>query len=185
MIILHPFKFKQFPIEWEWLLYEPGPKVLAEALRHYGIMEVRGKGSFPDFSKWAKELGVQSVMTDDDVPWCGLFVGICVKRAEFEVVQHPYRAKSWLSFGNAVLTPMLGDVLVFERKGGGHVGFYVGETLDTYAVLGGNQSNSVNITFIAKDRLVSAQRCNWKIMQPPNVRQVWVTASGELSTNEA
>lgn len=185
MTILTPFKYKQFPIEWEWLLQEPGPKVLREALSHYGIMEKPGKGSFADFDKWAKELNVQSVLYDDDVPWCGLFVGICVKRAGFEVVAHPYRAKSWLKFGNPVLTPMLGDVLVFARKGGGHVGFYVGETLDAYAVLGGNQSNMVNITFIDKGRLINAQRCHWRIMQPPNVRQVFVTQTGELSINEA
>ena len=32
------------------------------------------------------------------------------------------RAKEWVKFGNPVKQAMLGDILVFDRKNGGHVG---------------------------------------------------------------
>jgi cell wall-associated NlpC family hydrolase len=80
---------------------------------------------------------------------------------------------------------MLGDVLVFKRQGGGHVGLYVGEDKDAYHVLGGNQSDSVSITRILKDRLHAARRCTWKTAQPANVRRVFLSGSGAVSQNEA
>lgn len=80
---------------------------------------------------------------------------------------------------------MLGDILVFKRDGGGHVGFYVAEDKDYYHVLGGNQSDSVNITRIAKYRCVGIRRCDWKTAQPNAVKKYIVEASGKISTNEA
>jgi uncharacterized protein (TIGR02594 family) len=177
------FKYKQLPIEWEWLLNEPGPKMLDEALQHYGILEKVGKGSQPDISQWAKELNLQNTFTDDDIPWCGLFVAIVAKRCGKTVVKNPLWAKNWLNFGIKALTPMLGDVMVFGRGSGGHVGFYVGETDAAYAILGGNQSNSVTITWISKNRFLGARR-QYNI-QPANVRVIKLKKSGQLSTNEA
>lgn len=188
MTQLTQFKHKQFPMNWEWLLHEPGPLILVEGLKHYGIMEHPGKGSFANFDSWATELHVASVMTDDAVPWCGLFMGIIAKRAGWEefIPDACYRARNWLLFGNSVDQAALGDILVFSRAGGNHVALYVGETKTHYAVLGGNQSNMVNIMLIEKERLVGAQRCPWRRLQPPNVRRVFVTEDGLLiSTDEA
>ncbi|HEY3495976.1 MAG TPA: hypothetical protein VGK73_14860, partial [Polyangiaceae bacterium] len=39
----------------------------------------------------------------------------------------------------------------------GHVGFYVGEDATAYQILGGNQANSVCLTWLAKDRLLAAR----------------------------
>jgi hypothetical protein len=41
-------------------------------------------------------------------------------------------------------------VLVFERPGGGHVGYYFGEDATAYHVLGGNQGDAVTIARIAR-----------------------------------
>jgi cell wall-associated NlpC family hydrolase len=79
---------------------------------------------------------------------------------------------------------MLGDVLVFSRDGGGHVGIYVGEDAKTYRVLGGNQGDKVSIVPILKTRCVGIRRTNWKISQPKNVRKIFLSESGTLSTNE-
>jgi len=46
-------------------------------------------------------------------------------------------------------------VLVFDRAGGGHVGFYVGEDLTSYDVLGGNQGDRVSIMRLEKSRCVA------------------------------
>ena len=67
----------------------------------------------------------------------------------------------------------------------GHVGLYVGEDAAAYHVLGGNQSDKVCITRIAKNRLYAIRRPQFKIGQPRNVRQVFLESSGRLSTNEA
>lgn len=182
------FKHKQFPLEWEWLLREPGPKILLEAISHYGILEHPGKGSFPNFDRWTYELGISQVITDDDIPWCGVFVGICALRAGWDVPLYPYRALQWLTWGQAATIPELGCVLVFNRKGGGHVGFYVGETNKEYAVLGGNQSNMVNISLIEKSRLMGQRECPWRIAKPGNIRPVHLAVDNAgrlISTNEA
>ena len=79
---------------------------------------------------------------------------------------------------------MFGDILVFSRGNGGHVGFYVGEDDTCYHVLGGNQSNMVNVTRILKSRCISIRRCSWKISQPLNVKVVKLSPNGIISTNE-
>jgi hypothetical protein len=80
--------------------------------------------------------------------------------------------------------PMLGDVLVFVRNGGGHVGLYVGEDETAFHVLGGNQSDAVNIKRIAKRRLYAARWPTYRA-EPVNVRQIPLAPNGALSANEA
>ncbi|OYV04060.1 MAG: TIGR02594 family protein, partial [Verrucomicrobiales bacterium VVV1] len=102
---------------------------------------------------------------------------------------NPLGARNWLAFGVLQQKPSLGDVLVFWRgaSGGfnGHVGLYVGEDAQAFHVLGGNQSDRVMIKRIAKNRLLGARRCPWRINQPAAVRPVVLAANGALSTNEA
>ena len=77
-----------------------------------------------------------------------------------------------------------GDVLVFKRKGGGHVGLYVGHDASAFHVLGGNQSDRVSITRLSRNRLVAVRRPAYRA-QPANVRPIPLAASGSLSVNEA
>jgi len=167
------------------------PRVIAEAMKLYGTKEIIGIKHNPIILNWAKELG-QYVGIDykaDEVPWCGLFVGVCVFRAGFKPVNICVRASEWSKFGVPSDMPSIGDILVFSRSGGGHVGFYVGENKHYYYVLGGNQSNTVNIMSLEKKRLTHARRCKWKIAQPKSVRPFFVTESAianiDISTNEA
>ena len=60
-----------------------------------------------------------------------------------------------------------------------------GEDAQAFHVLGGNQSDRVMIKRIAKNRLLGARRCPWRINQPAAVRPVVLAANGALSTNEA
>jgi hypothetical protein len=169
---------------YDWLKEEKSPKILVEAVKHIGVKEIVGKQHNPKIMQWAEDLGV-SWYTNDEIPWCGLFVAHCAKSAGVQVVKSPLRALSWAEYGTAVDDPMLGDILTFKRDGGGHVGIYVGEDDDHYHVLGGNQSNSVNVTRIVKSRLYKARRTAWKVAQPSNVRKVYLEAKGTVSTNEA
>ena len=95
-------------------------------------------------------------------------------------------ALEWAAFGTSVPKggAALGDVLVFKRKGGGHVGLYVGHDASAFHVLGGNQSDRVTISRLSKQRLVAARRPAYRA-QPANVRPIPLAASGSLSVNEA
>lgn len=174
-----------------WVWREQGPRILREALHLHGTIEFPGEQNNPLILEWAKEVDPRhddwlgGWYTEDSTPWCGLYVGICARRAGFPHNQKLLAAKEWANWGEPVLTPMLGDVLVFTREGGGHVGFYIGEDDTAFHVLGGNQSDAVNIKRISKKRLFAARRCDWKISQPSNVRAVKLAANGKLSENEA
>jgi len=77
--------------------------------------------------------------------------------------------------------------MVFWRKsrasGLGHVGFYAGEDASAYRILGGNQSDSVSVAWVTKDRLVSAR---WPATVPaPMPDPVVVARNDVLSWDEA
>ncbi|MGE7157263.1 TIGR02594 family protein [Methylorubrum rhodesianum] len=175
----------KLPAPYAWLAKEPGPRVLVEALALFGTKETPGAASNPTILAWAKETGLARDYTNDGIAWCGLFVATVVKRAGFEPVAKPLWARNWASFGTKADKASLGDVLVFSRDGGGHVGLYVGEDASAYHVLGGNQSDQVCVSRIAKSRCLAVRRCPWKLAQPGNVRPVRLAAGGALSVNEA
>lgn len=182
----------KLPKQYQWLEKEPGPKMLLEALRHYGCLECIGKDNNPDITGWAKEVGgnVAQVYLNDEIPWCGLFMAICAKRAGYDLPKDPLWALNWGTFGSAQNKAMLGDVLTFIRKtstgaSAGHVAMYVGEDETAYHTLGGNQSDCVCINRTAKNRLYAIRRPLFKVGQPKNVRQINLASTGKLSTNEA
>lgn len=173
------------PAQYAWLSKEDGPKMLVEALKLYGTVEAAGSKDNPTILAWAAEIGLAKTYSHDSIPWCGLFIGLVAKRAGKEVVDSPLWALSWADFGKpAAGGAMLGDVLTFKREGGGHVALYVGEDSGAYHCLGGNQSDQVCITRIAKSRFYRARRPFYNV-QPANVRKINLVSSGKLSTNEA
>lgn len=134
---------------------------LDEARRLMGTKEVAGRGSNRIILNWATDLGI--TYGDDDIPWCGLFVAHCIGStlpAE-KLPANPLGARQWAKLGVALAEPAEGAILVFWRgskTGGlGHVGFYIGEDKDAYHILGGNQSDSVSVARVAKDRLLTAR----------------------------
>lgn len=172
--------------KYKFLEKEQGPKVLVEAVKLYGTKEIVGSQHSKEILSWAKELGLEKTYTNDEIPWCGLFTAIVIKRAGFQVVSKPLWARDWSNFGTKQSEAMLGDVLVFTRPGGGgHVGFYIGEDDTCYHVLGGNQANMVNTTRILKSRCIAIRRCDWKVSQPKQVRKIKLNSNGSISTNEA
>lgn len=157
-----------------------------QALGLVGTKETPGKPSNPKILQWARNCNID--YASDDIPWCGLFVAHCIAATlpEERLPNAPLGARNWQKFGLSS-EPVRGAVLVFWRgsKSGpfGHVGFYRSEDKDAYHVLGGNQSDMVNVCRIAKDRLLGAR---WPSTAAA-VRGEKVTAkgSGALSHNEA
>ena len=172
------------PKQYAWLAREPGPQMLIEALKTFGAVEGAGAADNPVILGWAREVGVHKTYSHDSIPWCGLWMAMIAKRSGKPGVDAPLWALSWADWGNPINHPELGDILTFKRNGGGHVGLYVGEDATAYHVLGGNQSDKVCITRIARSRLYRARRF-YRVAPPANVRRVWLAASGALSTNEA
>lgn len=154
------------------------PTWLSAARAKLGVRETPGPANNPTIMGWAKALGAK-------VPWCGLFAAKYIAEAGLTPPPIAVRAKAWASWGKPLAASALapGAVLVFERAGGGHVGFYVGEDDAAYRVLGGNQSNAVTITRIAKDRCIARR---WPADLPVISSPVRLSASGApLSKNEA
>lgn len=158
------------------------------AYRLIGTREKPGKGSNEAILGWAKDIKIISY-DNDDIPWCGLFVAHCVgsQLPEEVLPNNPLGAKNWKIFGDKV-SPRFGAIMVFWRdnpeSGKGHVGFYWAEDDEAYHILGGNQSNSVSVTRIAKSRLITAR---WPHTGLSVDSQIRIAASNGklLSVNEA
>lgn len=180
------------PEKYQWLSAVKGlPLTIKLGLQELGVKEVVGKGSNKTIIGWRDELNLAGSpimgFSDDDIPWCGLFAAVIVyrrqKNAE-EVVESPLWARNWMKYGRQSFRPGLGDILVFSRGSGGHVGFYIAEDATAYHVLGGNQSNKVSIVRISKNRLLAARRPTYRV-QPRGARPYIVASTGSLSIDES
>ena len=174
------------PKQYAWLRDEPGPRLLVEGIKTFGTVEAPGPNDNPAILAWARQTGTAKIYAHDSTAWCGLWMAYVALQAGWDLPVNPLWARNWADWGRAAQqSAMLGDVLVFARGTSGHVGIYVGEDDTAYHVLGGNQSDRVMVKRVAKNRLLAARRCPWRVNQPGNVRRVILAASGAISTNEA
>lgn len=164
------------------------PPWLATARASLGLKEAPGPASNGTIIGWAKRLGARvlgAAYNADGVPWCGLFAAHCMASAGIAPPKIALRAKSWAGWGARLRFDRLapGAVLVFERQGGGHVGFYVGEDATHFHVLGGNQSDAVTIARLPKGRCIASR---WPRGVPVIGSPVRLAANGgPVSANEA
>lgn len=158
------------------------PKWLAVARDLIGTKEIPGVRHSNIIQGWLRKLGAW--WSDDETPWCGVFLAYCMQKAGLPFPKAYYRASAWADYGSRLRTDRLapGAILVFQRAGGGHVGFYLGEDKTHYIVLGGNQSNAVSIAKIRKDRLIASR---WPNGEPVIGKPVAMTFGGKETTNEA
>lgn len=185
------------PIDYHWLADESGPLMLVRYLEIYGVQEAPGSADNPTIIGWARE--VEKAMgkpegalgyDHDQTAWCGLTAAVCAVRAgKLPIPETPLWALAWQTFGDPTDTPMLGDILVYRRTGGGHVGMYVGEDDLAYHVIAGNQGDAVTIHRLTKQPwrpgigfgFYAARRPHYNV-QPANVRVVHLSSTGTLST---
>lgn len=160
------------------------PAWLTEARRHLGLAEVPGPEHSPVIKSWLHKL--RAWWIDDETPWCGVFVAACIDYAGISLPKNWMRAKAWAEWGSRLSVPVLGCIVVFERQGGGHVGFVVAQTANgNLMVLGGNQGNRVIIAPFARARAIAYV---WPsgVPLPSNSALAVFDADGvQLSTNEA
>ena len=164
------------------------PAWLVSARAKLGTREAAGPANNPTILGWAKRLGTKVLgmfYNADSVPWCGVFAAECFDEAGVQSPLCAVRALSWADWGANLRAERLapGAVLVFQRPGGGHVGFYVGEDADAYHVLGGNQGDSVSVARLAKARCVARR---WPSGRPVIGKPVRTAAGpGSVSRDEA
>lgn len=156
---------------------------MAEAAHVRGLHEARDYGRLRDW--FDKSV---SWIDPRDVAWCGAFVATCFRQWDTDIAlpENPLGARNWGKFGQRC-EPQFGAVLTFWRgsRSGwkGHVGFYHGEDKTHFHVLGGNQSNAVTVTRIAKNRLLMAR---WPSGFAQSNKRLQVAAAGVITTtNEA
>ena len=161
------------------------------AAKLIGVKEVRGSRNNPMLLRWAQIVGgwTAAYYKRDSIPWCGLFVAYVLIQNAIRPSPEALRAKAWKSnwpAGKAISQPAFGCIIVFTRKGGGHVGFYVSEDKHYYHVLGGNQSDAVNIQKISKKRCIGfmwpKDKAYDKFYHPG---RIYKSFSGKVSVNEA
>ena len=157
------------------------PSWLKIARSYEGLKEIPGPRHNQTIIRWLGKLNAW--WSDDETPWCGVFVAHCMQESWLPFPKFYMRAKAWSDYGSLLRRDRLapGAILVFDRAGGGHVGFYVGEDAGHYFVLGGNQGNAVNVMKLGKSRLVASR---WPKGEPVIGKPVYLNG-GSVSTNEA
>jgi len=142
------------------LLSNPSkPLHIIYAVNYLGLHE------WKDREQLYKVIGVDPVRTE----WCAAFINHVLNEADIpgseSVSNAPLMARSFLTWGKSTDNPKLGDIVIFKRGNSGwqgHVAIY----LDTvklnnktyYKILGGNQDDSVNISYYPKELLLASRK---------------------------
>jgi len=130
------------------------PRYLEIAEDEIGTKEVPGPGNHPRIVEYHSSTTLGNwARSKDSVPWCSSFVNWCVTQAGLKGTDNAL-ARSWMTWGEPVDEPRLGDIVVIKRLargrdrrtgsfGGYHVAFYVRRRRGRLRLLGGNQRNAV------------------------------------------
>lgn len=158
-------------------------KWVNEAKKFMGLKEIKGEEDASEIVKfWAdiKNSGIK----DDETPWCAAFVGACLERSGLKSTCSG-GSQSYLNWGEVLVEPIKDCIVIFKRNGGGHIGFVVGkDARGNIMVLGGNQSDAVNIKAFNPARVVG-YRFPSGIARSPHSELPILASNGELSVNEA
>lgn len=156
---------------------------IKSAREKIGIREIKGAKHSPKIIQWLKNL--RSAWKDDETPWCGTYVAECLRDAGIRYPSTWYRARDYLNMPVKLNQPAYGCIVVFERKGGGHVGFCVGkDKAGNLMILGGNQGDAVNIKPFSKDRVLGYRWASTYPL-PERFNLPILTSDGRFSESEA
>ena len=134
-------------------------KLLEIALTQYGIKEIVGSNNNKKIVSYFQDLGFD--ISDDETAWCAAFINWCALKAGFKRT-NKLNARSFLEIGVIIELDsiQLGDVVILERGSDwqGHVGIFINRVGNLVYLLGGNQSNMVNITAYSIDKILGIRR---------------------------
>lgn len=157
------------------------PAWVTEARKYIGQREIKGVTHNSLIVGWWKAIK-RGGIKDDETPWCAAFVGAMLEAVG--IISSRYEsAASYLKWGQELAHPEVGSIVVFQRQGGGHVGFVVGrDKVGNLLVLGGNQSDAVTIAAFPRDRVVGYR---WPTAVPLPQASGLPMASAPVSTRES
>lgn len=139
------------------------------AQRFIGTKEIPGSRDNPQVLAM---LQLDAAWPDgDEVPWCSAFTNYVAWLLRLPRSKS-LSARSWLAVGTPVPLEKAranSDVVILKRGEGdqpgpevlaapGHVGFFSGLIDDNVYLLGGNQSNQVNVSSFPKSRVLGVRR---------------------------
>lgn len=127
------------------------------ARAYIGSKETDGEGAKVISAFIKKNAGID--INPQTTAWCAAFLDAVLGGKGTGQLN----ARSYLTWGNPVNDPKVGDVVVLRRPGGeawqGHVGLFAGfDDNGDIRVLGGNQSDSVSVDSYNKDDLLAFRR---------------------------
>lgn len=124
------------------------PPWMALARSEIGVSEIPGPGDNPRVAWYLASTNLgKADAANDETPWCAGFANRMIEESGYAGTDSAW-ARDFLRWGVPISAPVYGCVTVFSRPPGpgGHVAFF-----DSYGppgyinVLGGNQSDAVNI----------------------------------------
>lgn len=140
------------------------PAWMVSAKLDLGVAEIPGPENNSRIIQYFRICGYQTVV-NEETAWCGVFVGTHLIKAGLKPPGRCAWARNFLKWGQTILLPKYGCVVVSERNapgGDSHVSFFIRETSDKVYVLNGNVKNKVMYSWIDK-RVVLGYR--WPVSQ--------------------
>lgn len=128
------------------------PAWISVAEGEIGVREIQGARHNQRVIEYHSTTGRFS---DDETPWCASFVNWVLQQAG-QAGTGSAAAMSFQSYGTQLDRPAYGSIAVISYGGGrGHVAFVVGKQGDRLLLLGGNQSNAVNVKAFGTSQIVA------------------------------
>lgn len=131
---------------------ETMPPWMAEMHRKMGLHEVRDNAILSAWLKIGRALGNPA-----SLPWCGDAVESCLAKTlpSEPLPANPFFAQSWASWGIDTIHPIVGAIGVIRwTPTSGHVGIVAGIEGGTVYLLGGNQSNAINVSGFPRSKFI-------------------------------
>lgn len=162
------------------------PKWLEWAETQIAVAEFPGAPDNPKIIAYFAACGLRGApFLDDETPWCAAFVGAALAACKIEGTgSAASRSYSRWANGKTLAVPTLGAITVMHRKppkpGLGHVGFLVGINANYVDILGGNQSDAVNIKRFERERIIGFY---WPKSEP--IKNEWLNPRLRTGTGHA
>lgn len=135
-----------------------------------GTKEVPGSANSPIIMAWRGDIGKAfpqtakycATYTGDSIPWCGFGLGWCMAVSGIlppfgsDATDKFMWADAWARWGQRLIQPVVGCVMVFTRAGGGHVSMLERLSGNTAYIRGCNQSDMVNVVTKSMSQFTAA-----------------------------
>lgn len=135
-------------------------ELIQTALAEYGERAVAGQSDNPDIMNMAKACGFTDYV-HDSIAWCSLFMNYVALKSGLQR-SNSLAARSWLSIGNIIASPEMGDLVIYWRDDPngalGHVGLWIAERNGVIYTLGGNEGGMVQIEGFDPSKVLGYRR---------------------------